>query len=110
VYTVGVARPGLVPVPVEEHTSGVTTRLEESKIDEETMQQIAELTGGLYFRAEQTSDLHQVYEQIDQLEQSDIEIRISRRYQELAGWFLGAALGLLIIELLLRHTIFRSLP
>jgi Ca-activated chloride channel family protein len=110
VYTVGAARPGQVPVPVNDPLFGPTTRLVESEIDEETLKKMADETGGLYFRAEDTSGLQQIYEQINQLEKSDIEVQVFRRYRELAGWVLLPALGLVLLELLLRTTLFRSLP
>jgi Ca-activated chloride channel family protein len=109
VYTVGAARPGQVPVPVDT-IFGPPTRLMESKIDEETLQQIADATGGLYFRATDTERLGQIYEQINQMEKSEVEIQVFTRYRELAGWLLLPALGLILLELLLRNTFFRTLP
>ena len=109
VYTVGAARPGQVPIPVQD-LFGTTTRMIESEIDEETLQQIADETNGLYFRAQDTQGLQQIYEQINQLEKSDVEVQVFTRYRELAGGLLLAALGLLLLEALLRRTILRSLP
>lgn len=105
VYTIGAARPGQAPVPF-----GPTTRLVESEIDEETLQQIADETGGLYFRAKDTAGLQQIYDQINQLEKSEVEIQVFTRYRELAGWLLLPALGLILLEMLLRSTFFRTLP
>jgi len=110
VYTVGAARPGQVPVPYDDPLFGPTTRLIESEIDEATLQQIADATGGLYFRAQDTAGLQQIYDQINRLEKSEVEVQIFTRYRELAGWFLLPALGLILLELLLRHTLFRTLP
>jgi Ca-activated chloride channel family protein len=109
VYTVGAARPGQVPVPMDT-IFGPTTRLVESKIDEETLQQIADETGGLYFRAQDTAGLEQIYDQINQLEKSQVEVQVFTRYRELAGWLLLPALGLVLLEMLLRNTLFRTLP
>jgi len=110
VYTVGAARPGQVPVPVQDPFFGATTQLVESEIDEEVLQQIANLTGGLYFRAKDTPGLEQAYEQIDQLEKSEVKVQVFTRYRELAAWALLPALGLILVEMLLRRTVFRSLP
>jgi len=85
-------------------------RLVESEIDEETLQKIASETGGLYFRAEDTAGLQQIYDQINQLEKSEVEVQVFTRYRELAGWLLLPALGLIVLEMLLRKTWFRSLP
>jgi Ca-activated chloride channel family protein len=109
VHTIGAARPGQVPVPVDT-LFGPTTRLVESEIDEETLQKIASETGGLYFRAKDTAGLQQIYDQINQLEKSEVEVQVFTRYRELAGWLLLPALGLIVLEMLLRKTWFRSLP
>jgi len=110
IYTVGAARPGQVPMPVQDPFFGTTTRMVESEIDEEVLRHIADLTGGLYFRAKDSVGLQQIYAQISQLEKSKVEIQVFTRYRELAGWILLPALGLILLEVLLRHTVFRSLP
>lgn len=110
IYSVGVARPGQVLVPVDDPLLGRTTRLVESEIDEKTLQQIANETGGLYFRARDTAGLQRIYEQIDRLEKSDVEVQVLTRYSELAAWLLLPALGFIILEMLLRQTVFRTLP
>lgn len=110
VYTVGAARPGQVSIPVDDPFFGTTTRLVESEIDEEILQQIADATGGSYFRAKDTRGLEQIYDQINQLEPSDVEVQVFTRYRERATWFLLPALGLILIEMLLQKTLFRSLP
>ena len=109
VYTVGAARPGQVPIPVN-GLFGPTTQMIESEIDEDTLRRIADETGGLYFRAKDTDGLTQIYAQIDQLEKSEVEVQVFTRYRELAGWLLLPALGLILLEMLLRNTLFRTLP
>jgi Ca-activated chloride channel family protein len=110
IYSVGVARPGQVLIPVDDPLLGRTVRLVESEIDEETLQQIANETGGLYFRAQDTAGLQQIYEEIDRLEKSDVEVQVLTRYSELAAWLLLPALGFVVLEMILRQTIFRALP
>ena len=110
VYTVGAARPGQVLVPVDDPTLGPTTQWIESEIDEEVLRQIASTADGLYFRAEDTPGLRRIYDQINELEKSDIEVQVFTRYRDLAGWFLLPALALTFVELVLRQTVFRSLP
>jgi Ca-activated chloride channel family protein len=110
IYTVGAARPGQVPIPFDDPFLGRTTRLVESEIDEETLRRIADQTGGLYFRAKDTVGLGQIYDQINQLEKSEVEVQVFTRYRELAGWLLLPALGLILLEMLLRNTLFRALP
>lgn len=110
IYTVGAARPGQVSIPVDDPIFGRNTQLVESEIDEDTLQRIADETGGLYFRAKDSEGLQQIYEQINQLEKSTAEIQLFTHHRELAAWFLLPALGVLLLEFLLRRTIFRTLP
>ncbi len=109
VYTIGAARPGEVPFPYQ-GAFEVQIIMQESVLDEETLKQIAELTGGLYFRATNTSGLQEIYAQINELEKSDIEIRTYTRYRELAIFLLMPAVSVLLIENFLKHTILRQLP
>jgi Ca-activated chloride channel family protein len=83
---------------------------QQSELDEATLQEIAEITGGRYFRAEDTAGLKEIYEEIDSLEKSQIEVERFTRYQELMAWLLVPALGLVAGEMALRKTIFRKLP
>jgi Ca-activated chloride channel family protein len=110
VYTIGVGRPGLVPYPVDDPFFGNSTEMVESELDEESLQQIADLTGGLFFRATDTDGLRQIYDQINTLEKSRVEVQVLTQYTERAVFFLFPALVLLVIEIWLRLTILRSVP
>lgn len=110
IYTIGMGRPGQVPVPVKDVFGREQVVYQESALDEATLQEIAEVTGGRYFRAEDTAELGQIYDEINGLEQSQIEIESYTRYQELAALLLVPALLLLLAELVLRKTILRKLP
>jgi len=108
VYTVGAARSGRVPVPIPGLPGRVVFR--ESVLDEEILIEIASMTGGQYFRAEDTASLEEIYDIINDLEKSDVEVRIYTRYRELAPWFLLPALLLFVTELTLSQTILRQIP
>lgn len=108
VYTIGAGRPGQVRMPGRDIFGQAI--YQESEIDEETLQQIADITGGLYFRAENTTGLQQIYNEINTLEKSQVEIRTYTRYQELAIWLLTPALLLFLLEMLLKHTLLRKIP
>ena len=99
-----------VPVPVTDAFGRQQVTYQQSMLDEATLQQIAELSGGRYFRAEDTAGLKQIYDEISALEQSQIELERYTRYQELAVWLLLPAVLLLVAELVLRKTVFRKLP
>jgi Ca-activated chloride channel family protein len=110
VYTIGMGRPGQVPVPVVDLFGREQIVYGESQVDEVTLQEIAEITGGRYFRAEDSAGLKQIYDEIDALEQSQVEVERYTRYRELMGWLLLPALGLVVSEMFLRKTVFRKLP
>ncbi|MCB9101154.1 MAG: VWA domain-containing protein [Anaerolineales bacterium] len=110
VYTIGMGRPGQVPVPVTDVFGREQVVYQESALDEATLQKIADVTGGRYFRAEDTNGLKQIYDEINSLEKSEVEIQNFTRYQELAGVVLAPALLLLLGEMALRQTIFRKIP
>jgi Ca-activated chloride channel family protein len=109
VYTIGVGTIGTAPFPVET-VFGRQYQEVEVKIDEELLRNIASMTGGEYFRATDNNKLKQIYEQIDKLEKSKIDVReYSKRSEEYLPFALLAALFMLA-ELLLRNTVFRNLP
>ena len=110
VYTIGMGRPGQVPVPVDSPFGGKEIVYQESDLDEALLQQIAEMTGGQYFRAVDTTDLQRIYEQIDSLEKSKVEITHYSQEIELIGWVLLPALMLVLAEQFLSHTLFRRIP
>lgn len=107
VYTIGVGRPGLVPVPIDEAGN---TQLIESDLDEPTLRTIGQVTNGQYFRAEDLVDLQSVYEQIDQLERSEVQQQVFVRWQEQSIGILWIGLALLLVERGLRYTVFQSIP
>jgi Ca-activated chloride channel family protein len=79
-------------------------------IDEDLLRRIANETGGKYFRARDRDALKLIYGQIDKLETSPIEITNYKRYEEKFLPFLLVALGLLLLETLLKFTVFKRYP
>ena len=110
VYTIGMGRPGEVPVPTVDLFGREQIVYQESVLDEATLQEIAARTGGWYYRAQDTSALKEIYDEINSLEKSQVEVERFTRYQELMGWFLIPALALVASEMALRKTVFRKLP
>ncbi len=80
------------------------------QVDEETLQQIADKTGGRFYRATDTGSLAAIYHEIDQLEKTIRRTRQWEKRQELFAWFLVPAVALLILELLFSRTLGRQLP
>lgn len=107
VYTIGMGRSGLVERPIDEFGN---VQLVESDLDEASLQMIASVTGGLYFRAEDLAGLQQIYDQIDALERADVERQIFVRWRERAMPFLIGAFVSLLLERFSRLTVFRVLP
>jgi len=109
VYTIGVGRKGTAPYPVQT-PFGTTYQNMEVEIDEDLLQQIANETGGKYFRATNNQALENVYEEIDQLEKSRIQVtRISRKTEQFY-WFLIIGGIILLTEILLRYFVVRHIP
>ena len=110
IYTIGAGRPGSAPYPVEHPFFGKRYVNRPNELDEESLRQIAEISGGLYFRATDSQALHQIYQRISEMEKTEVEVRRYTRYRELAYLFALPALGLILIEILLANTVFRKIP
>lgn len=110
VYTIGMGRPGNVPVPVTDAWGRSTVMMQESQLDEATLQAIADKTGGVYFRAEDMAGLRQIYDEINSMEKSQIEIETYTNARELVGWVLVPSLAFLLVEMFLRQTLLRTIP
>ena len=110
VYTIGAGRPGQVPVPVQSMFGGEDIVYQESQLDEETLRQVADLTGGQYFRAEDSDGLKAIYDEINNLEKSQVEVQVYNQYHELAGFLLVPAAFIFLSEMTLRNTLFRKIP
>ncbi|MDD4416538.1 MAG: VWA domain-containing protein [Proteiniphilum sp.] len=109
VYTVGVGTKGMAPTPVNT-PYGIRMQNMPVDIDEKTLTEIAAMTGGQYFRAQDTEGLRQVYDEIDEMEKYLISVQNVTRRQELFLPFALVAMGLILLELLLRRTLLRSVP
>ena len=109
VYTIGVGTDGYAPQPVNT-PMGVVMQQGKVSIDEKLLKEIAGETGGKYFRAKDNTGLAGIYDEINQLERSKVEITTRTRHTEKFYPFIITAIALLILELLLRFTVFRKFP
>lgn len=111
VYTIGIGTMGLAPFPSRRNilTGEIIYTLEKHELDEPMMKEIANITGGRYFRATDNHSLDEIYQEINRLEKTDINEIKYYRYTELFSKYLGWALVLLVIELILRKTIFKGI-
>jgi Ca-activated chloride channel family protein len=112
VYTIGIGHNGLVPIPepMPDAFGRRVIRQQVFPLDEQTLKGIADTTGGKYFSAEDAEGLENVYAEIDQLEKSPSEGRLYSEYHEWYQYFMFPGLGLILLEIVLAGTRFRSLP
>ena len=109
VYTIGVGTNKVAPYPMPV-AGGVQYVNIPVEIDTKTLGQIAATTNGEFYRATNTSELHNIYQEIDKLEKTKFNVtKFSKRFEAYQTFALGALLALLL-ELLLRVTVFRKLP
>lgn len=110
VYTIGAGTRGMAPYPARDPFGRLVYRPVQVDIDEETLQQIADTTGGAYFRATGTDSLKNIYDTINQLERTTFTAPRYLDYDEVYPWLVIPALLLLGIEAGLSHTVLRKLP
>ncbi|MGE9290351.1 MAG: VWA domain-containing protein [Puniceicoccales bacterium] len=119
IYTIAAGQSGRVPMPRTDSSGKILRRANgdmvfggyaESQVDEKTLGEIAEITGGKFYRATNPDELRSIYDEIDQLERTEVKLRHYSEFQELFFWPLFVAAALLGLELLLVNTRFRPLP
>lgn len=110
VYTVGVGTRGNAPYPVVDMFGNVTYQKMPVEIDEKTLEEIASRTQGRYFRATDKEKLHHIYNEINELEKSKVEITDLTLYHENWLMLLLAALALLAVEFVLSHLLLKRIP
>lgn len=109
VYTIGVGTQGLAPYPFQT-PFGIQYQNVEVQIDEALLREMAQNTGGNYFRATNQNKLRNIFQEIDQLEKSKIEVMTYESHTDEYQPLLWLALGLLLLELLCRLFVFKTLP
>ncbi|HEY5915074.1 MAG TPA: VWA domain-containing protein [Verrucomicrobiae bacterium] len=110
VYTIGVGVRGMAPMPVIMGGRRVGTQMQPVDIDEDTLQKIAEKTGGKYYRADNTERFQAIYAEIDKLEKTEKEIKKYSQHREIFAWLAAPGLLLVLLETALGHTVWRKLP
>lgn len=110
VYTIGMATEGFADAPMQSEDGQVTVRKQKVNLNEQLLRDIAAETGGLYFRARDNASLENIYAEIDKLEKSNVQITALRRFREKFLPFAVAAAIFLLLELILRYTLFRKFP
>ena len=109
VYTIGVGKEGMAPYPVMTPW-GVQVQNMKVEIDEKLLEEVAESTGGRYFRATDNTKLAEIYSEINKMEKAKTTVDSFPVYKELFGSFAVWALLALLLELLLNWFVIRRLP
>jgi Ca-activated chloride channel homolog len=112
VYTIGVSKNGTAPMPVGKNPFTGETVYQDMPVDvdETTLKEIAQTTGGNYYRADTAEHFQQIYAEIDKLEKTEATISKYTEFKELFPWLVAGGLALLMIEIVLGQTAFRRLP
>ncbi len=110
VYTIGAGTRGVAPYTIDDPVFGKRRVNVQVDIDEESLKEAADMTGGRYFRATDNESLNRVYEEIDALEKTEIEVHNYTRYGELFHYPLLLGLFLIVVEVGLANTKLRKMP
>ena len=118
IYTIGVGKHGQSRRPRMDRQGHYLTDFfgrkvydtDQEDLDEDVLQEIANMTGGKYYRADNSQRFHAIYAEIDKLEKTEAEVKKFAHHEELFAWAITPGLGLLLLEVLLRHTLWRRLP
>ena len=110
VYTVGVGSQGYAPFPAYDPWGNVVFQQQKVEIDEKLLQEIAAATDGRYFRATDNNSLGAIYNEINRLEKTKVEIENVTRTREVYHLFLLWALLLLMLETTARYVVFKQIP
>ncbi len=110
IYTIGVGSNGLAPFPAVDAFGRKVLIQQPVELDENTLREVAKTTGGKYYSAKDTKALESIYAEIDQLEKTESEGHLYTEYRELYQWFMLPGLALVLCQVVLSSTRFRSLP
>jgi Ca-activated chloride channel family protein len=110
IYTIGAGSRGVTRIRVDDPVLGQRVVPMRVDIDEDVLREVATRTGGQYFRATDRESLEEIFREIDELETTDIEVEHFTRYGELFHVPLGLGLGLIVLELVMAHTVWRRIP
>lgn len=110
IYTIGIGTNGNAPYPTRTMSGAIEFTPQPVVIDEGTLRTIAEQTGGKYFRATDNKVLSQVFDEIDALEKTQMDVRHFSHTEDNYIIWAWLALGLFALELVLRYTVLRTIP
>lgn len=109
IHSIGVGTMGKAPFLVDSFL-GPQYVYQDVEIDEETLRKVSEMSGGKYYRATDRESLKSIYDEIDQMEKSEVKTIDHSEYTELFPWFMITGLILIALEMILSQTILRRIP
>lgn len=110
IYTIGAGSQGRAYITVDDLFLGKRRVPIQADLDEETLQKVAELTDGAYFRATDEASLARIYDDIEQLETTKIDVKQYTDYVDVFPYLVYAAFALLCLEIVLANTRLRKVP
>jgi len=110
IYTIGAGTNGLVPFPHSDGFGNTYYSQEYMPFKEDTCREIARIGNGVFFRASDTKTMREIFEQIDRLEKTDLQVQKQQSYQDGFNWLLGAGLCLLSATFVLSETVWSKVP
>ncbi|MBD3184554.1 VWA domain-containing protein [Candidatus Poribacteria bacterium] len=110
IYTIGAGTKGLAPFPSRDFFGNKVYRQVKIEIDEDSLRMIADKTSGKYFRATDTESLRNIYEEIDEMEKTEIETTEYLDYREFYPHLIFGAIISFVLFIILSNTVFRRLP
>ena len=110
VYTIGVGSRGKAPFPAVDMFGNTSYVMADVEIDETLLRKIAKTTGGEYFRAEDNKALKEIYDRINLMEKSEVQVTNYTSYEELYLWWVVLALLLLAAEFLIERVVLNRIP
>ncbi len=110
IYAIGAGTKGLAPFPVRDVFGNIYYQNVRIDLNEDDLRQIADVSGGKFFRATDTDSLRRTYTEIDRLEKTDIQQTGYKEYRELFGIFIAAFFVLVLTETVLANTLFLKVP
>lgn len=110
VYTIGVGKEGESLLPIQDPRFGTRLIRVQSEIDEKMLAQIASKTGGRFFRAQDENALHDIFDEIDRLEKTEIHVDTITHYDERYFWYLWPAFFLLLFEVVWMNLVRMKIP
>ncbi|MEA3212992.1 MAG: Ca-activated chloride channel [Chthoniobacter sp.] len=110
IHTICAGTKGFAPVPVQDMFGRTMYRNIKVEVDETALKQIAQIANGEFYRATDSKTLKQIFERIDELEKSTVELSQYKQYRDLFPWFLATGFALLGLQMVLAQTVGRKLP